>query len=278
MNDNEEIIIETSANIDTIYQQDKALIDTMIATAKAYPRNIKRAVDNAIVIVTMDKETAATCTYSLPRGGKPITGPSVHLARILAQCWGNMRIETKVISTEDRTQTSQGIAFDIEANLAIKVEVKRSIMTRSGRMNDDMIVVTGNAGNAIALRNAILSVIPGSIVKKVHGEAKAAMIGDVSDKTKLIARRKQIFDALKDTYNVSEKEILSAIGKAALDHVTADDLVTLIGVGTAIKDGDTTVEYAFKGGNTNAKTAEDVEAKKEDMKNNNSQEPAPTLL
>lgn len=247
MNDNEELIIETIANVDTIYQQDKATIDMQITTAKAYPRNIKRATENAIAIVTLDKDTAATCTYSVPRSGKVITGPSIHLAKILAQCWGNMRIEAKVISIDDKTSTSQGIAFDLENNLAIKVEVKRSIMTKSGRMNDDMIVVTGNAGNSIALRNAILGVIPRSIVDKVQNEAKSLLIGDVSDKTKMIARRKQIFDALRDTYSLTEKEILSAIGKAAIDHVTADDLVVLIGIGQAIKDGDTTIEYAFKG-------------------------------
>jgi hypothetical protein len=247
MNDNDELIIETVANVDTIYQQDKATIDMQIATAKAYPRNLKRATENAIAIVTLDKDTAATCTYSVPRSGKVITGPSVHLAKILSQCWGNLRIEAKVISVDDKTLTSQAVAFDLENNLAIKVEVKRSIMTRTGRMNDDMIVVTGNAGNSIALRNAVLSVIPRSIVDKVQNEAKSLLIGDVSDKTKMITRRKQIFDGLKDTYSLTEKEILSAIGKAAIDHVTADDLVTLIGIGQAIKDGDTTIEFAFKG-------------------------------
>lgn len=248
MNEEEElVIVETTITGGNVYQQDKATIDTQISTAKAYPRNLKRATENAIAIVTIDKETAATCTYSLPRGGKAITGPSVHLAKILVQCWGNMRVEAKVMSVDDKTLTSQAVAFDLENNVAIKVEVKRSIMTKSGRMNDDMIVVTGNAANSIALRNAVLSVIPRSIVDKVHNEAKSTIVGDVSDKTKLIARRKQVFDGLKDTYGLTEKEILGAVGKAAIDHITGDDLVTLIGVGTAIKDGDTTVEYAFKG-------------------------------
>ncbi len=75
---------------DTVYQQDKASIDIQISTAKAFPRNIKRATDNAIAIATLDVDTAKTCTYSVPRGGKAITGPSVHLAKILAQQWGNL--------------------------------------------------------------------------------------------------------------------------------------------------------------------------------------------
>ncbi len=238
------VIIPTS---DVVFQQDKAMIDIQIATAKQYPRNIKRATENVIAIVTMDEATAATCTYSVPRGGKAITGPSVHLAKILAQQWGNMRIEAKVVEIGAEQITSQGICFDLESNLAIKMEVKRSIVGKNGRYNQDMITTTGNASNSIALRNAILSVIPKSIVDKAYKAAQQTIIGDVSDETKLIARRKQVVDSLKDTYNVTEAEVLASVGKAALSHLTADDLVTLIGVGTAIKEGDTSIEYAFKG-------------------------------
>jgi hypothetical protein len=243
----QEIINVEVTSPEIVYQQDKAHIDIQVATAKQYPRNLKRSVENAIAIVSMDQATAATCTYSLPRGGKSISGPSVHLAKILAQVWGNLRVEAKVISVDATTITSQAVAFDLENNLAIKVEVKRSIMTRSGRMNEDMQVVTGNAANSIALRNAVLSVIPRAVVDKVYNAAKQTITGDTSDAQKLIARRKQVFDALRDTYSVTEKEVLAAVGKAAIDHITSDDLVVIIGIGQAIKDGDTTVESAFKG-------------------------------
>lgn len=258
-----EIVEQVSPAI--IYQQDKAAIDVQITTAKAYPRNIKRALDNVLALVTMDPETAETCNYSVPRGGKAITGPSVHLAKILAQQWGNLRIEAKVVDIDGTHITSEAVCFDLETNIAIKTQVKRSIMqnetkwdggksVRTGRMirmNEDMITVTGNAANSIALRNAVLSVIPKAVVDKAYKAAKQTMTGDISDNVKLIAKRKKVFDGLKDAYNVTEPEILHAIGRAAVDHVTGDDLVVLIGIGTAIKDGDTTVEQAFKGGKTN---------------------------
>lgn len=250
MTNEEEQIVQVEVSPEIIYQQDKAAIDMMISTAKAYPRNIKRSTENALAIVTIDAETAKTCTYSVPRGGKAITGPSVHLAKILAQVWGNLRVEAKVVAIDQTQITSESVCFDLENNLAIKTQVKRSIVGRNGRFNDDMITVTGNAANSIALRNSVLSVIPRAIVDKVYNAAKQTITGDVSDKTKLIAKRKQVFDGLKDTYGLSEKEVLTAIGKAAIDHVTADDLVVLIGIGTAIRDGDTTVELAFKGEKT----------------------------
>lgn len=248
------------ASSSAIYQQDKAQIDVQIATAKAFPRNVKRSIDNAIAIVTMDRETAATCTYSVPRGGKAITGESVHLAKILSQVWGNLRVEAKVVGIDSKQVTSEAVCFDLENNLAIKAQVKRSIMTKNGRMSDDMITVTGNAANAIALRNAILSVIPKAIVTKVYTAAKNTITGDVGDKEKLIARRKQVFDGFKDSYGLTEKQVLASVGKAAIDHITADDLVVLIGIGQAIKDGDTTVDEAFLAKNTSKQEPKTKEA------------------
>jgi hypothetical protein len=211
----------------------------------------------------MDTETASTCTYAVPRSGKQITGPSIHLAKILAQFWGNLRVEAKVINIDARHVTSQAIAYDLENNLAIKVEVKRSIMGKFGRFNDDMITVTGNAGNSIAMRNAILSVIPRAVVDKVYKSALNTITGDVSDKTKLIAKRKQVLDGFKDSYGVTEPEVLKAIGKASVEHIDAEILVTLIGIAQAIKDGDTTVEDAFKSKSQTKTTSATSEAKVE---------------
>lgn len=232
---------------DLMYLQEKGNLDVQITTAKQYPRNVRKAIDNSIVLVTMDIETAQTCTYSLPRGGKTITGASVHLAKILAQNWGNMRVEAKVVDIGGKVITSQAIAFDLENNLAIKVEVKRSICDRYGkRFSDDMIVVTGNACNAIAMRNAILSVIPRAVVDKVYAEAKKTITGDISDKTKLMAKRKQVMDGFRDVYGVSEAEVLKVINKASVEHIDADVLMELIGLAQAIKDGDTSVEETFR--------------------------------
>lgn len=265
MNENKNEQFDTIEVIDSsvIEAQDRAAIDTQVSTAKKYPRNIKRATDNAIAIVTMDIETAKTCTYSVPRGGKAITGPSVHLAKIIAQTWGNMRVEAKVVSIDAKQITSEAVCFDLENNLAIKVQVKRSIIGKTGRFNDDMITVTGNAANSIALRNAVLSVVPRSIVDRVYNSAKQTITGDLSDKAKLIAKRKQVVDGLRDMYSITEKEILSAIGRAAIEHITADDLVVLIGIGQAIRDGDTTVDQAFKSAKKEVKTGEE---KKADLK------------
>lgn len=258
----EEIVVTESVAI--YEQQDRAQLDVQISTAKAYPRNVMRATNNAIAIVTLDPETAATCNYAVPRGDKKITGPSVHLAKILAQCWGNMRIDAKVVMTDNTHVTSEAVCFDLENNLAIKVQVKRKITDKNNRrFNEDMITVTGNAANSIALRNSILSVVPRGVVDKVYKAAIGVITGDVSDEQKLRAKVKQIFDGFKDTYNVTEVDVLASIGKVSITHVTIEDIVTLKGVAQAIKDGDTSVDEAFRRNKTAAENAnENAEEKR----------------
>jgi len=252
-----DIITVEQVGTELIYQQDKAQIDTQIATAKAYPRDLKKSVEDSIFTATLDLETASSCSYALPRGGKTITGPSVHLALILAQNWGNLRIEAKISSIDNKSLTSQAVCFDLEKNIAIKVEVKRSIMTRTGRMNDDMITVTGNAANSISLRNAILKVIPKAVVDKVAKSAKQLITGDISDETKFIKKRNTVLEGFKNTYGVTEQEVLETLGKPTTSNITSDDLVTLIGFAQSIKDGDSTAELIFRAKKVDGKKKEE---------------------
>ena len=238
-----EIVPQSTA----LYSANKAQIDVQVSTARAYPRNVMKATDNAVALVSMDRGVAATCTYSIPRGGKSISGPSVHLARILMSCWGNIRAEARVIDVSDKHVTSEAICWDLENNSAIKVEVKRSIMTRNGRMSDDMITVTGNAANSIALRNAIFSVLPQGVTNKVYKSALKTITGDISTEDKLIAKRKKVVEQFMGDFDVSEDQVLALVGKSALSHLTPENITTLVGVWQAIKDGDTSVEETFSG-------------------------------
>ncbi len=253
-------------NADVIYQQDKATVDIQISTAKQFPRDVKRAVNNSIAIATMDKETAQSCNYSLPRAGKNISGPSVDLARILVQNWGNIRVEAKVVDISAKHVTSQAVAFDLENNVAVKVEVKRSILTRKGRMKEDMITVTGNAANSIAFRNAVFNIIPKSVTNKIYGAALNLITGELSTEQKLIKKRKEVLDSYRDNLGVSEEEILAVLGKNTVNTIVREDIVLLIGLANSIKNGDTTVEETFRAKNKNtqkSKTVKEISEEKE---------------
>jgi len=141
----------------------RAEIDQQIATAHAFPRSIKRAVDNILSLATLDRATSEECIYALPRGGKSIRGPSVRLAEIVASQWGNCRVAARVVAVDrlEKYVEAEGIFHDLETNMAATARVRRRIVDSKGRLyNEDMILVTGNAACQIAKRNAVLSGVP----------------------------------------------------------------------------------------------------------------------
>lgn len=226
---------------------ERANVDSQVATAKQYPRNIRRSIDNSIVMATMDNETAQSCGYALPRGGKPITGPSVHLAKIIVSNWGNMRTEAKVVQITDKQIISRGTAWDLETNVASAFEVRRSIVDKKGnRFSDDMITVTGNAANSIAYRNAVFSVIPKAVIDKVYKAAQKCITGDLSDNEKMLKRRNDAIRFFNDEWGITESEVIKLCGKQTVNQIKADEIALLLGMAQSLKDGDTTVEELMK--------------------------------
>ena len=238
---------------------ERANIDIQVSTAKQYPRSISRCANNAVALVTMDKDTAQSCGYAFPRGGKPITGPSVHLAKIIAQQYGNLRAEAKVVEITDKQVVSRGTAWDLENNYAVSFEVRRSIVGKNGnRFSDDMITVTGNAANSIAYRNAIFGIVPKSITDKAYKAAQHLITGDLSDEEKLIKRRDGAIKHFTDTYGITEEEVIKLCGKHTVNQIQADEIALLLGFAQSLKDGDTTVEELmapFRKGKTKTKGA-----------------------
>ncbi len=226
---------------------ERANVDSQVATAKRYPRDIRRSIGNSVVMAIMNQETAQSCSYALPRGGKPITGPSVHLAKIIVSNWGNMRTEAKVVQITDKQVISRGTCWDLETNVASAFEVRRSIIGKNGqRFSDDMITVTGNAANSIAYRNAVFAVIPKAITDRVYYAAQKFITGDLSDSDKLLKVRTGVMNNFKNNYGITEEEVVKMCGKQTVNQIGADEISMLMGTIQALKDGDTTVDELMK--------------------------------
>lgn len=153
-------IIEVN-QADLLQASNRADIDAQVATAHAYPRNIQKVLNNIETLATMDRETAEDCFYVLRRKDRNgndsvIEGLSVRMAEIIANAWGNLRVATRIVGNDGRMITAQAICHDLETNVAVCKEVKRSIVTKTGNtFSQDMQVVTGNAASskcAIILR------------------------------------------------------------------------------------------------------------------------------
>lgn len=233
----------------------RAEIDSQIATARQYPRNMKTVQSMVTQLATMDEEAAEECCYVLTRkskqkgkgGGeedKPIEGPSIRLAEIAAQRYGNCRIEARVVTVnrQEKYVEAEGIFHDLETNMASKATVRRRISTKGGYLfSDDMIIVTGNAACAIAKRNAILAGIPKAIYRPAYQAARRMLAGDV---TTLAENRDRAIKAFQ-RFGVTAEQLFEALGVDGEASVTPEHIATLRGMYGTLTRGEETVEAMF---------------------------------
>lgn len=222
----------------------RAEIDQQITTARAMPRSIKRAVDNILTLSTLDEESAEECIYALPRGGKPIKGPSIRLAEITASQWGNCRVGARVVHVDrfEKFVEAEGVFHDLETNTATTARVRRRISDKNGRIyNDDMIVVTGNAACAIAKRNAILGGIPKAVWRRAYHAVESVVAGDVRT---LAVRRDAALKAFAK-FGVKPEQLFTALDVVGMDDIGIEHITTLMGMHSALKSGEATVEEMF---------------------------------
>lgn len=217
-------------------------IEQQIATARRFPRSVKRFRDETLQMVTLSESVAEQCIYALPRDGKTIEGPSARFAEVVASAWGNCRAGARVVDDKGEFVVAQGVFHDLERNVAITYEVQRRIVGKNGkRFSADMIGVTANAACSIALRNAVLKGVPKAFWEDMYAEARKVVMGDAKT---LVNRRAAAVQAFQ-RHGVTETQLCAKLGVAGIEDVGLEHLVVLKGLLTAIKDGDTTAEEAF---------------------------------
>jgi hypothetical protein len=212
-----------------------AEINQQIATAKAYPRDSLKNISRAAEMATSSQEIAEACMFSMPRAGNHIVGASIRFAEILVSQWGNCRVGGRVADVSNDTVTAQGVFHDLESNVAITKESRRRIVDKYGRrFNDDMIAVTANAAISIAIRNAVLTGIPGALWEGVFESVKQTAVG------KATSRKEQRTNAIAymGKLGVTTGMILSALGRNSIDDITPDDIVVLRGLASRVRAGE----------------------------------------
>lgn len=238
-------------------------LDQAVSTARAYPMhttNAQMAIirDRVASLVMLDEETAHECVYALPRGGKPIKGPSIRLAEVVAQQYGNCKIGTRIkeVNKFEKYIEAEAIFMDLETGFQFSTTTRRKISDKSGRVyNDDMIVVTGNAAMSIARREAILKGIPKSIWNKAYQTAENVIAGDI----KTLAERREGAIRAFATWGITPDQIFASLEIGGMDEIGMDEIATLTAMFKAIKAGEQQVEDYFP---SKAKAADGVEAAK----------------
>lgn len=218
-------------------------VDTQIATAHKYPRSMATFKRRATEMATLDEETAASCIYSRPvGGGKFAEGLSVRTAEIVGACYGNLRVGAMIVEQTERYVTARGFAHDLESNFASSCEVIESTVKKDGKPYDErMRVVIAKSALAKARRDATFQVVPKALCKPIESAARAVALGDAST---LASRREAVMGWI-GKLGIEPQRVFSALGIIGQDEIGMEQLATLTGLKTAIKDGEVSVDEAF---------------------------------
>lgn len=240
--DDETEVQSAQANVGALALISKAELDQQITTARAFPRSLKAFLTECMEMATLNEKVASECFYALPRSGKTIEGPSARLAEIVASAWGNCRAGARIVEEGPEFITAQGVFQDLQRNVSITYEVRRRITdSKNRRYGADMIGVTGNAACSIALRNAVFKGVPKAFWSDIYEAARRAAVGDI----KTLANKRADALAYLQKMGATPDMVLATLGVNGAEDIGLDELATLKGLITAIKDGETTIEQAF---------------------------------
>jgi hypothetical protein len=142
---------------------------------------------------------AENAFFKFPRGGQSVSGETIHLARELARCWGNIDYKIAELSRDDEGGSSEmmAIAWDLETNarssLIFQVPHLRDKRGGPERLTDVRDIYENNANmGARRLRECIFAVLPKYLVQSASDECRATLERGNSE----VPLPKRIADAL----------------------------------------------------------------------------------
>jgi len=215
-----------------------AEIQGAMVIAKKFPRD--EAASFARIMKACSRKGLAECAqYQYPKGGAKVSGPSIRLAEVLAQNWGNLDFGLVEMERRGGESTMMAYCWDLETNVRqVKVfSVPHGIKTKSGfrDISDDPREIYELAANqgARRLRACILGVIPGDIVDAAMARCEETLIK--GEKTPLADRIRAMVSSFSE-FGVTKDMIEERLGYRT-DALNEKNLVDLRKIYTSIKDG-----------------------------------------
>lgn len=217
-----------------------------IFMAKQFPRNIFQA-EQRILDSCKRPSLAEVAMYSYPRGGSKVTGPSIRLAEVLAQNWGNISFGIKELEQREGESVAMAYAWDLETNVrqekVFTVKHSRQARGQLQKITDprDIYELVASSG-ARRVRACVLGIIPGDIVDNAVSQCEKTLQG-TSD-LPLRDRVASMLAYFKETHNVTQEMIEGRFGYNA-DSFTEIDLVNVKAILNSLKDGMSKVDDWF---------------------------------
>ncbi|MFD1245519.1 hypothetical protein [Paralysiella testudinis] len=175
--------------------------------------------------------------YSYPKGGQNVEGPSIRLAEVLAQNWGNLDFGIRELSQSNGESVVKAYAWDLETNVrqakVFQVPHKRFSKAGSKHLTDprEIYELVANQGSR-RLRACILGVIPGDVVEKAVEQCSATLQSHIDLSPESIKKMADVFTG----FGVST-EMIQDRYQCRIESIRPAQFLELRKIYTSIKDG-----------------------------------------
>ena len=213
-------------------------VQGQIVMAKKFPRNTYDAVIR-IVKNCERYNLAKSSMYLFPKGGTTVTGPSIRLAEVIANNWGNLDFGIRELSQKKGESVVEAYCWDLETNVKSTktFTVKHEIGTKKGvkKLSDsrDIYELVANMGSR-RMRSCILAIIPSDVVQDAVDQCNKTMAKgrDNIPFEDVIKKMVKAFADMKIT-----REDLEEKAGMTIESFDAETLVEFTGIYNSIKDG-----------------------------------------
>ena len=221
-------------------------VQASIAIAKRFPRDYEEAHDK-IMRQCERRALAEKALYAYPRGGTVITGPSIRLAEVMAQNWGNLDFGVRELEQHETESIMMSYCWDLETNVRqtkiFTVSHKRHTREGAYRLTDPRDIYEMIANQAARrLRACILGIIPGDIVDAAISACEETM-RKATAKDPIDIRIVKMIDAFKELGIKSER--LEGYLNHPIKDATEAELGALRKIYRTIKDDMVRIDEFF---------------------------------
>ncbi len=239
-----------SAGVEIVRQHETAAMDVQVATAQKLGRSIRHFQADLESWACATQEIADECTYLLEKGGTKIVGPSIRFAELLMASYRHIVADTFIEEEAHGYVVVGAMVRDLFRNIAVRARVRRNILKRDGktRYKQDVIQSTVQAAASLALRNAIIRLIPKALWQPIWLKSRAVAQGmDPETGKPVIPFKEQAQRAISfmGSLGATEEAVLAFCGVDSKEALTPDHLIHLRNTARAVRAGEIDIDAAL---------------------------------
>lgn len=245
-----------------------AEVQSRVIMAKQFPRDITLA-ENRIRRNCERQSLAKVAEYQYPRGGTKVSGASIKLLEVVAQCYGNVQFgwDTVIRDEEKHISHCKAFAWDLENNIytEIKFDVPHTREKKTGNeiLTNPRDIYELEANQASRrVRKCLENVVPRDLVEQALEWCDETLNSSVDVQGTL----DKMIKYLNDTYKIKLSQIEKYFGMSR-QGFNKNTMIDLSKLYNSIKNGMVDINDIFPPEETNVKEQTIVvEPKKEEKK------------